>query len=112
MGKIYSVFDKYCILDIIVGFIVGFYIAIHHNDSQLWVTATIFVMVFSLIMTLIPICVAIYSKVKNSEDISVPQLVEAFLLNVAMTAVCFAFGFVTGSFYIGNYILDNGTLFK
>lgn len=39
MGKIYSVFDKYCILDIIVGFIFGFYTAIHHNDSQLWVIA-------------------------------------------------------------------------
>ncbi|MBR0271235.1 MAG: hypothetical protein IJQ68_04490 [Methanobrevibacter sp.] len=111
MGKIYSVFDKYCIIDIIVGFIAGFYMAVHHNDSQLWVMGTIFVIIFAFIITLIPIGVAVYSKVKDSEEISIAQLVEAYLLNLAMTAVCFGFGFVGGSLYIGNYIPDNGLLF-
>ena len=111
MGKIYRIFDKYCIIDIIVGFIFGFYMAVHHNDSQLWVIATIFVVIFALIITLIPIGFAVYSKVKNSENISIPELVEAYLLNLAMTAVCFGFGFIAGSLYIGNYIPDNGLFF-
>ncbi|MBQ9026620.1 MAG: hypothetical protein IJ104_09670, partial [Methanobrevibacter sp.] len=83
----------------------------HHNDSQLWVIGTLFVIIFALIVTVIPSGVAIYSKVKNSEEISVAQLVEAYLLNLAMTAVCCGCGFVCGSLYIGNYIPDNGLLF-
>lgn len=112
MGRIYDAFDRYCILDIIVGFVFGIYLAINHNDAHLWLVATQFVVIFSFLITLIPIGVAIYAKVKHSEDIPYKALIEAFALNIAMTAVCAAFGIVIGSFIIGNYIADNGTLFR
>ena len=111
MGKIYDAFDKYCILDIIIGFIFGIYLAVNHNDAHIWLIATQFVLIFSFVVSLVPIGVAIHSKYKYSEKIPVKALLEAFALNVAMTAVCAAFGVVIGSFVIGNYIADNGLLF-
>ena len=96
MSKVYQVFDKYCVIDIIFGFLLGFYLAIYHNDSELWFLAIQIVIIFSIIMTLIPVIVSIYDKYKY----------------LAMTVVPLIFGFVIGSFVVDNYIADNGKLFK
>lgn len=112
MSKVYQVFDKYCVIDIIFGFLLGFYLAIHHNDAHLWFVAIQVVIIFSIIMTLIPVIVSIYDKYKYSKKISVRALIEAFILNLAMTVVPLIFGFVIGSFVVDNYIADNGKLFK
>lgn len=111
MGRVYNVFDKFSILDIIIGFALGFYLAVNHNNSDMWFLAVQLVFIIALIMTLIPILTSIYAKVKHGEDISVNALIEAFILNFAMIGVCLAFGVVAGSFWIGNYIPDNGILF-
>lgn len=112
MSKVYQVFDKYCVIDIIFGFLLGFYLAIYHNDSHLWFLAIQIVIIFSIIMTLIPVIVSIYDKYKYSKKISIRALIEAFILNLAMTVVPLIFGFVIGSFVVENYIADNGKLFK
>ena len=54
MGKVYDIFDKFSIISIAIGFILGLYLAVNHNDSNLWLRAIPFILVFSLIMTLIP----------------------------------------------------------
>ena len=36
MGKVYDVFDKFSIISIAIGFILGLYLAVNHNDSNLW----------------------------------------------------------------------------
>ena len=33
MGKVYDVFDKFSIISIAIGFILGLYLAVNHNDS-------------------------------------------------------------------------------
>ena len=112
MSKVYQIFDKYCILDIIFGFALGFYLAIYHNDANLWFLAIQVVIIFAIIMTLLPVLVSIYDKYKYSKKISIRALIEAFILNLAMTVVPLIFGFVIGSFVVENYIADNGKLFK
>ncbi len=110
MGRIYNVFDKFCILDIVCGFLFGLYLAIYHDNSQLWEISILFVLLFSFLMTLAPLISAIYAKFKYSDSFPVKSLIEAFILNVGMTAVSLAFAFVIGSILIGNYIPDEGKL--
>ena len=110
MGRIYNVFDKFCILDIIFGFLFGLYLAIYHDDSNLWMMALLFIVLFSFLMTLAPLISAIYAKYKYSEPLPVKSLIEAYILNVGMTAASLSFAFVIGSILIGNYIPDEGKL--
>lgn len=110
MGRVYNVFDKFSIISIIIGLALGIYLAVNHNDTNLWIRAIPFIILFSLIMTVMPIASSVYANVKFHEKISIPALVEAFFLNVAIITVCMAFGVVFGSFMIGNVIMDNGKL--
>lgn len=110
MTRIYDAFDKFSIVDIIFGFLFGLYLAIFHDDPNLWFFAIGVVLIFCIIMTLIPIAVVIHAKIKYSEKISIKGLIEAFILNVGMTAVSLAFGFIIGSLIVGNFINDEGKL--
>ena len=107
MGRVYNVFDKFCILDIIFGLILGIYLAINHDNADLYLISTEAVLIFSFIMTLLPIISVIYAKFKYDEKIPIRALIEAYILNVGMTAVSFAFGFIVGSFLIHNYNTAN-----
>ena len=110
MGLIYDVFDKFSIVGIVIGLILGIYLAIHHNESNLWISSIPFILIFSILITIFPIGAAIQDKSKNGTPIPINALVEAFILNIAVFAVCTAFGVVIGSFIIGNVIMDNGKL--
>ena len=110
MTRVYDVFDKFSIVDIIFGFLLGLYLAVFHNNPDLWIHAVQWVLIYSLVITLLPVAASIYAKHKYSESINLRALIEAFLLNVAMTAVSLAFGFVIGSFIVGNFIPDEGKL--
>ncbi len=106
MGHVYNVFDKFSILNIIIGFVLGVYLAVNHNDSNLWFTAIKFIVVLAFIMTLIPTFTSIYEKIMDDRDIPYAALIEAYFLNFGMIGVCLAFGVVFGSFLIGNFIID------
>ncbi|WP_298501529.1 hypothetical protein [uncultured Methanobrevibacter sp.] len=110
MTRVYDVFDKFSILAIIIGFVLGFYLAFNHNSSNIWFDAIPFIIVIALILTLPPVIDSIRIKNKTGNDIPINALVEAYFLNVAILVVCTAFGIVLGSFYIGNFIADNGKL--
>lgn len=110
MGLIYDVFDKFSIVGIVIGLILGIYLAIHHNESNLWVSSIPFILIFSILITIFPIGAAIQDKSKKGTPIPVNALIEAFILNIAIIAVSTAFGVVIGSFIIGNVITDNGKL--
>lgn len=112
MGRIYTVFDKFSIICIFVGLALGLYLAIHNNDSDLWMKAILFIIVFSLVLTVAPAFSAILAAIKGDEKISIFEIVEAFLLNVAMTGVCTAFGLVFGSLIFGSIIPSNSVIFK
>ncbi|MBQ2652034.1 MAG: hypothetical protein IJF83_00615 [Methanobrevibacter sp.] len=106
MTRVYYIFDKVSIITIIIGFILGIYLAFNHNSSNLWFDAIPFIIVIAAIMTLPPIFDLIHSVKKYGEKFSWAAIVEAYFLNVAMLVVCTAFGIVIGSFYIGNFITN------
>ena len=110
MGKVYDVFDKFSIISIAIGFILGLYLAVNHNDSNLWLRSIPFILAFSFIMTLPPLISVVMDNVKNNVKFPIKDIIEAFFLNVGMITVCMAFGVVFGSFLIGNVIIDNGKL--
>lgn len=104
MTRVYYMFDKFSIVTIAIGFILGFYLAVNHNSSNLWFDAIPFIIIIAAIMTIPPIVDLIHSVKKYGEKFSWPAIIEAYFLNVAMLVVCTAFGIVIGSFYIGNFI--------
>ena len=106
MTRVYYVFDKFSIITIIIGFILGVYLAFNHNSSNLWFDSVPFIIIFGFIMTIPPIVDYFLRRGKFDDDTSINALVEAFILNVLMIAVCTAFGIAIGSFYIGNYITN------
>ncbi len=106
MGRVYNVFDKFAIIDIIIGFALGFYLAVNHDSSNLWFVGIKLVFIIAIIMTLFPIGASIIAKYKYDEEINVRALIEAFILNFAMIGVCLAFGVVAGSLWIGNFVIN------
>ena len=105
MTRVYDVFDKFSILNIIIGFALGVYLSFQ-NSSNIWFDAIPFILVIGLIMTIPPIIDYFMRKDKFDDHTSGRAIIEAFCLNVAMITVCTAFGIVIGSFYIGNYITN------
>ena len=105
MTRVYDVFDKFSILNIIIGFALGFYLSFQ-NSSNIWFDAVPFILIIGVIMTVPPIVDAMIRKNNYEDKTSVNAIIEAFILNVAMITVCTAFGIVIGSFYIGNYITN------
>ena len=102
MTRVYDIFDKISIVTIAIGLILGIYLAFNHNSSNLWFDAIPFILIIAVIMTLPPLFDLLHAMHKYGEKFSLPAIVEAFLLNIAILVVCTAFGIVIGSFYIGN----------
>lgn len=103
MGRVYQVFDKLSILTIIVGLLLGGYLAINYNSSNLWFIAVPIIIAIAFIITLPVLIDAVVSKDKHDNVFPTRALIEAFLLNIAILIVCTAFGIVLGSFYIGHF---------
>lgn len=106
MGLVYDVFDKFSIIDIIVGFALGYYLAVYHDNPNLWVIAAIVIIGVGAVISLMPIIASFRAKSRGEGEISIPELLEAFILNIAMLAVSTSLGFVVGSIVIGNFIID------
>ncbi|WP_296880948.1 hypothetical protein [uncultured Methanobrevibacter sp.] len=104
MGRVYQIFDKLTILTIFIGFVLGFYLGLNHNSSDLWFVAVPVIIVVAFILTMPLIIDVFVSKDKHNNKLPINALVEAFLLNVGILTVCTAFGIVIASFLIGNYI--------
>lgn len=112
MGIVYDVFDKFSIISIIIGLALGIFLAFNNNDTNVWVQAIPFIIIFSLIMTFMPTFAALLAKIQKDIDFSIGSIIEAFLLNVAMIGVCTAFGLVIASFAFGSLIPSNSVIFK
>ena len=112
MGLIYDIFDRYSIISILIGFLLGFYLTINNNDSNVWIRAVPFIIVFSLVMTFLPTFAALLAKIQDDLDFSIGAILEAFFLNIAMITVCTAFGLFIASFFVGSLIPSNGVIFR
>ena len=104
MGLTYKVFDKFSIICIIVGVILGFYMAFNNNDPNLWYKAASFLIVFSLLMTIAPTFSVILASIMGDEKVSISEIIEAFFLNFAMTLVCASFTLLFVSLAFGSLI--------
>lgn len=106
MTRVYYIFDKVSIITIIIGFVLGIYLAFNNSSSNLWFDAIPFIIIIALIMTLPPIIDLLHSGKKHNEKFPWSAIIEAYFLNVAILVVCTAFGIVLGSFYVGNFITN------
>ena len=104
MSLTYKVFDKFSIICIIVGVILGFYMAFNNNDPNLWYKAASFLIVFSLLMTIAPTFSVILASIMGDEKVSISEIIEAFFLNFAMTLVCASFTLLFVSLAFGSLI--------
>lgn len=102
MTRVYYVFDKLTLLNIFIGLVLGVYLTFY-SSSNLWFQAIPIVVVISFIMT-IPIIIDVFiSKDKHNNQVPGRAILESFLLNIAILAVCTAFGVALGSFYLTYY---------
>lgn len=106
MTRVYNVFDKFSILTIAIGFILGIFLAFNNTSSNVWFDAIPIIIIIAAIMTLPPLIDLLHAMHKYGEEFSIPAIVEAFLLNVAILVVCTAFGIVAGTVYINNFIAN------
>jgi ABC-type amino acid transport system permease subunit len=97
MTRVYDVFDKFSILNIVIGFALGFYL-VFNNTSNLWFVSIPLIFILGIIMTIPPILDYFLRKGKFNDNTNINALVEAFILNVLMIAVCTAFGIAITSF--------------
>lgn len=104
MTRVYYIFDKVSIITIAIGFILGLYLAVNLNSSNVWFDAIPFIIIIAAIMTLPPIIDSLRLMKKNNEKFSWPAIIEAYILNILILVVCTAFGIVVGSVYVGNFI--------
>ncbi|WP_407374486.1 hypothetical protein [Methanobrevibacter sp.] len=105
MTRVYYVFDKLSIIAIIIGFVLGGYLAINYTSSNLWFDAIPLIIIIAFLLT-IPIILDFFiSKDKHKNKFPYRAVLESFLLNIAILAVCTAFGIALGSFYVNNYMI-------
>lgn len=105
MTRVYYIFDKVSIITILIGFVLGVYLAMHYASSNLWFLAIPVIIVIAIIMTVPVILDVFISKEKHKNKFPGRAILESFLLNIAILAVCTAFGIAAGSIYMGNDIL-------
>ena len=107
MRKAFEVNEKLMILTIILGFIFGIYLAIGHDDPNLWFVVVQWIFLTAIIMTVIAFIAGMTAKTRTGEELTVLDIIRIFALNLAIVAVCTSFGFVFGSIAIGNFNTAN-----
>ena len=50
MTRVYYIFDKFSIITITIGFILGVFLAFNHNSSNIWFDAIPFIIVIAAII--------------------------------------------------------------
>ncbi|MBQ8018596.1 MAG: hypothetical protein IJ258_10925 [Methanobrevibacter sp.] len=100
--------EKLMIITIIVGFALGIYLGIGHDNPDLWFIIVQWIVITTLIMTFISTLVGVYAKLRNDEvEFDKFSPLRILILNLAIIAVCTSFGFVFCSILIGNYNTAN-----
>ena len=107
MDKVQEVNEKFSIICIIVGFLLGIYLAIGHDNPDLWFVVVEWIFLTAFVMTFIPTSAGIYANLSYGEEFNLSSPIRVFALNLAMIAVCASFGFIFCSMLIGNYNTAN-----
>lgn len=107
MDYIHQINEKLMIISIILGFILGIYLGIGHDNPDLWFQIVLWIFIVAFVMTFIPAIAGVYAKIRRNEEFNPVSIVRIFILNFAIIAVCTSFGFVFCSILIGNYNTAN-----
>ena len=108
MDKVQEVNEKLGILTVIVGFILGIYLGIGHDDPNLWFKIVQWIFMITLLMTLLSTVLGFYAKMADdTAEFNLSSAIRVFALNLAMIAVCTSFGFIFTSILIGNFSTAN-----
>ena len=96
--------EKLMIITIIIGFALGIYLGIGHDNQDLWFIIVQWIILTTFLMSFIATLVGVYAKLRNDEiEFNKYSPIRIFVLNLAMIAVCTSFGFVFYSILMGNY---------
>ena len=108
MDKVQKINEKVMILEIIVGFALGIFLGIDHNDPNFWFILVQWIFFTSFIMTFISALGGYYANVRDeSVEFSMLSVIRVFVLNVAVVSVSTSFGFIFCSIMIGNFSTAN-----
>lgn len=108
MDKVQKINEKVMIFGIIIGFALGIYLGIRHDEPNFWFILVQWIFLTSFLLTFISALGGFYA---NSRDESVKfnmlSVIGVFVLNTAVIAVSVSFGFVFCSIAIGNFTTAN-----
>lgn len=107
MDKVQLVNEKLAVFTIIIGFALGIYLGIGHDNPNLWWQVVEWIFMTSFIMTFISTVVGLYANIEGDEEFSIISPIRVFALNLAMMGVSASFGFVFCSILIGNFSTAN-----
>lgn len=102
-----DVSDKLTCINTIIGFVLGIILAIFHNDSDIWITAVKFVILFALFLSLFPIGAGLYSRFKLNQEFSLTRVFPIYLLILAEMIIGATLGIILGSIFIGNFHIED-----
>lgn len=108
MDKVQLVNEKIMIIEIIVGFALGIYLGINHDDPNFWFILMQWILFTSFIMTFISALGGYYANIRDSSvEFKISSIIRVFILNLAVIAVSTSFGFIFCSLLIGNFSTAN-----
>lgn len=104
MDKVQKINEKIMIFGIIIGFALGIYLGVNHDNPNFWFILVQCVFFTSFIMTFISALGGFYAHARdNSVKFSIISVIRVFVLNAAVVAVSASFGFIFCSILIGNF---------
>lgn len=108
MDKVQKINERVMIFGIIIGFVLGIYLGIDHDDPNFWFILVQWIFFTSFIMTFISTLGGYYANVRDeSVEFNLLSPIRVFALNVAVVSVSISFGFIFCSILIGNFITAN-----
>ena len=108
MDTIQRTNERLAIINVIVGFILGIYLGIGHDNPNLWFDVVQWIVLISFILAFISTLVGVYAKLgDDAAEFNISSPIRVFVLNLAMVAVSTSFGFIFTSIAIGNFSTAN-----
>jgi hypothetical protein len=108
MDKVQKINEKVMIFGIIIGFALGIYLGIRHDEPNFWFILVQWIFFTSFIMTFISALGGFYANSRDdSVEFSMLSVIKVFALDTAVVAVSVSFGFVFCSIAIGNFSTAN-----
>lgn len=108
MDNVQKVNEKVMIIGIIIGFALGIYLGINHDDPNFWFILVQWIFFTSFILTFVSALGGFYANARDDDvEFSMLSVIRIFVLDLAVIAVSTSFGFIFCSILIGNFTTAN-----